>query len=305
MTITNRTVTIKSVFAENANTTIPNPPVSGTSYRNESTTATEMGNGWAYKNIVDSAKFNEAMYEYSTITKLQEKYGFIPWSDLTDYEAGSVCLGSDGTVYQAKQNTGPSSTAYDPVNDTSHTYWEILYTKNVVTLGEDQTITGYKTFSVGSKFNSVDVFPKSGESSAAIDFHHNNNSSYTARILTNPSGTLTLHCTTATAPASSVANSILTTVSVINNEYGQAFILGNGLIIQQGGVDVSTTGEHIVQFPTPFSGVTYSIVKNYGSAASTVLDDRESSFYSLTSTSAKTYCTSVDTTHFQWIAIGV
>lgn len=128
MAITNRTVTIKEIFASTANTTIPNPPVVGDSYRNEGTTATEIGKGWAYKNIVDSAKFNEAMYEYSTICKQLEKYGYLPWSDLTDYETGSVCLGTNGTVYQAVQNTGPSTTAYDPVNDTSHTYWRILFT---------------------------------------------------------------------------------------------------------------------------------------------------------------------------------
>lgn len=127
MTIENRTVTIKNVFAGNANTTIPTPPAVGVSYRNESTTAAEIGEGWPYKEIVDSAKFNQAMYEYTTICQQLEKYGFLPWSANTDYPAQGCALGSDGNVYQAKQATGPSTTAMDPVHDTNHTYWDLFY----------------------------------------------------------------------------------------------------------------------------------------------------------------------------------
>lgn len=126
MAIQNRTVTIKNVFAKNANTTIPNPPVIGTSYRNTSLTAAEVGKGWPFKEIVDSAKFNEAMYEYTTICKQLETYGFLPWCASTNYEIGSLCLGTDGNIYQAKRNTGPSTTARNPVNDTNHEYWSVL-----------------------------------------------------------------------------------------------------------------------------------------------------------------------------------
>lgn len=123
MTIPNRTLTLTGVFAKNATTTIPDPPVSGASYRDTQMTKEEVESGWAYKDIVDSSSFNQAMYEYASLTSQMEKYGFLPWSNLTDYVAGSICLGSDGNLYQAIQATGPSSTAYDPVNDTSHTYW--------------------------------------------------------------------------------------------------------------------------------------------------------------------------------------
>ena len=123
MAITNRTVSITGVFAEDASTIIPQVPVAGTSYRDTSMTKTEINNGWSYKVVVDSSQFNQAMYEYSTISSLQEKYGFVPWSNLTDYEEGSYCLGTDGTIYRALQATGPSSTSYNPVEDSSHTYW--------------------------------------------------------------------------------------------------------------------------------------------------------------------------------------
>lgn len=124
MTIPERTVSIAGAFAEDAATTIPTPPVAGTAYRDTTLTTSEAKEGWPYKEIVDSSKFNQAMYEYSTISQMIEKYGFLPWSANTDYEQGSYSLGTDGTIYRAVQASGPSSTAYNPVNDTSHTYWE-------------------------------------------------------------------------------------------------------------------------------------------------------------------------------------
>lgn len=124
MAIPQRNVTITGVFAENAATTIPAVPVAGTSYRDTNMTAADINTGWPYKTIVDSSQFNQAMYQYSTISKMQEVYGFLPWSNLTEYVEGSYCLGSDGVLYQAQQNTGPSSTAYNPVEDFSHQYWE-------------------------------------------------------------------------------------------------------------------------------------------------------------------------------------
>lgn len=131
MTIPNRTVSIKSVFASTANTTIPTPPATGVSYRNTGTTAAEIGEGWPFKEVVDSAKFNQAMYEYTTICQQLEKYGFLPWSANTDYPAQGCALGSDGKIYQAKQATGPSSTSIDPTTDTSHTYWDLFYYADV------------------------------------------------------------------------------------------------------------------------------------------------------------------------------
>lgn len=124
MTIPERTVTIAGVFAEDATTTIPTPPVPGTAYRDTALTPAEAKEGWPFKEIVDSSKFNQALYEYSTISQMIEKYGFLPWSANTDYVEGSYALGTDGTIYRAVQDTGPSSTAFNPVNDTTNTYWE-------------------------------------------------------------------------------------------------------------------------------------------------------------------------------------
>lgn len=134
MTIPNRTVTITGEFAGDAVTTIPADPVSGISYRNTAMTSTVVREGWAFKTIVDSANFNQALFEYSSVTKQMETYGFLPWSNLTNYVEGSLCLGSNGVIYQAKQNTGPSSTSKDPTTDTLNTYWEDFVGKTYATI---------------------------------------------------------------------------------------------------------------------------------------------------------------------------
>jgi len=129
MSIQIRNVTISGIFAENATTTIPETPVAGQSYRDTELDVSYIQEGWPFKEIVDSSKFNQYLYEISTLNKQIETYGFLPWSDLTDYKAGSCCLGTDGKIYQAKQNTGPSTIAYNPVNDTNHTYWDVGFAR--------------------------------------------------------------------------------------------------------------------------------------------------------------------------------
>lgn len=143
MAIQNRTVTIKGIFAEDATTTIPQTPVSEISYRDTGLSVAEVKAGWPFKVVVDSSKFNEYLYELSTISRQFEIYGFLPWSASTNYETGSCCLGTDGKIYQAKRNTGPSSTAKDPVTDTAHTYWQPGFAR----LPDNNTWTGTNAFS--------------------------------------------------------------------------------------------------------------------------------------------------------------
>ena len=122
----NRTVTLTGIFAQNASTVIPANPVAGSPYRNASMTPSEIQNGWPFKTIVDSSNFNQTMYELSSLAKQFEQYGFLPWSNLTDYPIGGFALGSNGSLYQALQATGPSTTAMDPTTDTNHTYWQVV-----------------------------------------------------------------------------------------------------------------------------------------------------------------------------------
>lgn len=137
MTIPNRTVSITGIFAADASTIIPADPIPGNSYRDTTMTGTVIREGWAFKTIVDSSKFNQAMYEYTSVTAQVEKYGFLPWSDQTDYVAGSVCLASNGNLYQAKQASGPSSTAVDPTVNTGGVWTPIM-------LGNTNSLFDYK-----------------------------------------------------------------------------------------------------------------------------------------------------------------
>lgn len=170
MAIPIRNVTIKGVFAEDANTTIPAVPVSGISYRDTNTTAAEMEDGFPFKTIVDSSKFNEMLFEYSTISKMQEKYGFVPWSSLTDYEIGSCCLGTDGRIYQAKQASGPSSTDINPVNDTGETYWgKVTLGGQVRNIGETVSSTVPQT-DAGLHLPDGSLLSGSGSYSDFVDY---------------------------------------------------------------------------------------------------------------------------------------
>jgi len=234
MTIQNRTTTITGVFAKNASTTIPTTPVAGTSYRKTSLTKATAEKGWGFKTVVDSSEFNQMIYEYALLTSLAEKYGIITWSNLTDYEAGSLCMGSDGKVYQAKQASGPSSSYHDPTSDSANTYWEIFGTSGFVTLGTTQTITGNKTFS-----GSVSL----GSSATA----------------TTPSATdsSTKVATTAWVNNWVSANGGFSTFSKSQNGYVK---LGNGIIIQWGRNTVTSSGGQTITLPTAFTSSNYKVI---------------------------------------------
>jgi hypothetical protein len=106
------------------------------------------------------------------------------------------------------------------------------------------------------------------------------------------------------APASDVNDSIVTTVNISKGTNGY-FKLGNGMIVQWGRMNTTSTSECTVTFPIPFSSASsYTIVKNYQSDDSSNASDREVSFYSMTSTTAKTYSPREDTNQFSWLAIG-
>ena len=285
MAIQNRTVTIKDVFATNANTTIPNPPVAGISYRNENLTAAEVGEGWPYKEIVDSAKFNEAMYEYTTICKQLETYGFLPWCADTDYPAGGCALGTDGNVYQAKVATGPSTTASDPVNDTSHTYWDLFY---YGAFTANRAIASNASGKLApSNVTATELGYLSGVTSA-VQAQLNNkvalsgNQSINGVLYTN---------------ASAAANSVLTTVAISKAQNGYVK-LGNGLIIQWG--KTPQAGSSNVTLPVPYSNTNYVITTGSYS------DDgnRYGTFLRSKTTTGFTIYSNYPNSSYSWITIG-
>lgn len=127
-----RTISLKNrVFASSASTVIPGTPVSGTPYRNPSITAEDVARGWPYSQVVDSARFNEIMYEITALLGEIERNGGIEYSERTDYSEGDVCRVDDSgmsTLYACLAPNGPSSAVIPP--GTNELYWKALVLTN-------------------------------------------------------------------------------------------------------------------------------------------------------------------------------
>lgn len=121
MAIQNRTTTLPGIWAENAQTTIPIPPVAGVTYRDTTLNSTAIDKAWPFKTVVDSSDFNQHAFLQDTLIKEAEQYGIMRWNNTTSYKEGGFCLGQDGKLYQAKRdNQGKEPTAN--VDD-----WKVFY----------------------------------------------------------------------------------------------------------------------------------------------------------------------------------
>lgn len=112
MAIQNRNTTLPGIWAENAQTTIPTPPVAGVTYRDTTLNSTAIDKAWPFKTIVDSSDFNQHAFLQDTLIKEAEQYGVMRWNNTTTYKEGGFCLGQDGKLYQAlRDNQGKEPTA--------------------------------------------------------------------------------------------------------------------------------------------------------------------------------------------------
>lgn len=112
MAIQNRNTTLPGIWAENAQTTIPTPPVAGVTYRDTTLNSTAIDKAWPFKTIVDSSDFNQHAFLQDTLIKEAEQYGVMRWNNTTTYKEGGFCLGQDKKLYQAKRdNQGKEPTA--------------------------------------------------------------------------------------------------------------------------------------------------------------------------------------------------
>lgn len=112
MAIQNRNTTLPGIWAENAQTTIPTPPVAGVTYRDTTLNSTAIDKAWPFKTIVDSSDFNQHAFLQDTLIKESEQYGIMRWNNTTSYKEGGFCLGKDGKLYQAlRDNQGKEPTA--------------------------------------------------------------------------------------------------------------------------------------------------------------------------------------------------
>lgn len=112
-------------FAANALTTIPPTPVAGVSYRDPAAGPTSSPDGWPYAERVNSAEFNQIMYQSTSLLSIIDKKGVLGWSDLVDYTEPSVVFSSDGLLYLWILASGPANGgAKDPSGGLNPTYWK-------------------------------------------------------------------------------------------------------------------------------------------------------------------------------------
>lgn len=102
------------VFAADAVTVIPSTPSSGTAYRDTETTQQQSEDGWKFNTLVNSATFNQILYQVTDLLKIIDTQGLLGWSDRVEYGIGALVLGSDRQVYRAIGANGPTAGLSDP-----------------------------------------------------------------------------------------------------------------------------------------------------------------------------------------------
>lgn len=121
MSPSNRTIKVGGVWAQGA-VDPPATPVQSTTYADSGVTEGEIQAGWPFADIVESAKFNEVMRRITSLIKLAEEWGVLPWNSSTTYATKALVMGSNGEIYYCKV---ASSTGNDPT--TSPTQWGLAF----------------------------------------------------------------------------------------------------------------------------------------------------------------------------------
>lgn len=112
-------------FAANALTVIPPTPVAGVSYRDPVAGPASSADGWPYAERVNSAEWNQIMYQLSSLVSIMDKKGVLGWSSAVDYTEAGVQFGSDGILYSWLAASGPNNGgAKDPILNPS--FWRKL-----------------------------------------------------------------------------------------------------------------------------------------------------------------------------------
>lgn len=153
----NRTTVMPGVWANDAQTVIPVPPVSNTSYRNNSLTEQTINNGWGYSTIVNSADYNQFMYLLTQFLKTVENSGgVLPFCTATTYNKNGYAIGSDNLLYVSQKDDNIGN---DPTEDdgTNWKTFEQMYLSNFVDKTSDQTISGSKHFTKPAEGMSIEL----------------------------------------------------------------------------------------------------------------------------------------------------
>lgn len=98
---------LDSIWGKDAQTSIPTQPVSGIAYRD---TAAEFETGQKYDSLGESSRWNQLLYLLTGLTSELANFGILPWSAAQPYSKGALCIGSDGTLWQAQIDIAASPT---------------------------------------------------------------------------------------------------------------------------------------------------------------------------------------------------
>ena len=114
-------------FASTALTVIPPTPVAGVTYRDETAGPASSPDGWPYAERVNSAEWNQIMYQLSSLVSIMDKKGILGWSSAVDYTEAGVTIGSDGELYSWVSASGPNNGgAKDPASGANPASWTPL-----------------------------------------------------------------------------------------------------------------------------------------------------------------------------------
>lgn len=117
-----RNIISPGLWANDALTAVPATPTPGVSYRNIG--AFDIEQGWPFGLKVDSAPFNQVVYQVTSLLSILDQRGVLGWTSLLNYTVGALVLGSDNVLYQCAVNNGPGSSVQDPVSTSG--YWNAL-----------------------------------------------------------------------------------------------------------------------------------------------------------------------------------
>ena len=90
---------LDSIWGKDAQTSIPTQPVSGIAYRD---TDAEFESGQKYDSLGESSRWNQMLYLLSGLSGECSRFGILPWSSAQPYSKGALCIGPDGSLWQAQ-----------------------------------------------------------------------------------------------------------------------------------------------------------------------------------------------------------
>ena len=98
---------LDSIWGKDAQTNIPTQPVSGIAYRD---TAAEFESGQEYASLGESSRWDQMLYLLTGLMSELTAFGILPWSAAQPYSKGALCIGSDGSLWQAQIDIEATST---------------------------------------------------------------------------------------------------------------------------------------------------------------------------------------------------